>query len=305
MPGARVATETSLSGRSANAMPDHSRPGTEIHEVWATAGYGLIEDPSRCKRIKRNFYRACRRAYNLGCTQYRGKDFWYSNIPFRIRQQLSQEIRTPAKKILPPHQQTRSAESLNVFCWNASNGLLLDEWVPWLTQTSYDVAILQETGWRFTNQWVSGDWYMLHSHGHRATVLCMVRRRLLRPDQLAWAELCPGRLIHVRLHLTRIHDVLCVYQHSWSSLKDRQTLLQDRMKVFEAIKQCVRHVPKSHMLLLAGDCNTPLTADAPHVHSTDPKYGQATQCDKHDFQTMIRDLDLVAVHSQNHWTPTF
>ena len=25
---------------------------------------------------------------------------------------------------------------------------------------------------------------MLHSHGYRATVLCMIRRRLLRPDQL-------------------------------------------------------------------------------------------------------------------------
>lgn len=140
---------------------------------------------------------------------------------------------------------------------------------------------------------------MMHSHGHRATVLCMVRRRLLRPDQLAWAELCPGRLIHVRLHLTRIHDIICVYQHSWSSQKDRAILLHDRKHIFDAITQCIRHVPKSHMLLLAGDHNTPLNADAPHVHSLDPKFGQASQCDRYDFQTMIRDLDLVAVHCQH------
>ena len=145
----------------------------------------------------------------------------------------------------------------------------------------------------------------LFSHGHRAIVLCMIRRRLLRPDQLAWSELCPGRLIYVRLHLTRIHDIICIYQHSWSSLKDRHTLLQDRLQVFEAIRHCIHHVPKSHMLLLAGDCNTPLTVDAPHVHSRDPKYGQAAHCDKQDFQTMIRDLDLVAVHCQHHWQPTF
>ena len=50
--------------------------------------------------------------------------------------------------------------------------------------------------------------YMLHSHGHRAIVLCMIRRRLLRPDQLAWNE-C--QLIHVRLHLTRIHDIIYIY----------------------------------------------------------------------------------------------
>ena len=59
------------------------------------------------------------------------------------------------------------------------------------------------------------------------------------------------------------------------------------------------------MLFLAGDCNTPLIADAPRIYSHDPKYGQATQCDKHEFQTMIRELDLVAVHSQHHWIPTF
>ena len=208
-------------------------------------------------------------------------------------------------KVESPTSMTRTSDSLNIFCWNASNGLLLDEWVTWLTQTSYDVAVLQETGWRFSNQWVSGDWYMLHSHGHRATVLCMIRRRLLRPDQLAWSELCPGRLIHVRLYLSRIHDIICVYQHSWSSSKERQILLHDRLQVFEAIRQCILHVPKSHMLLLAGDCNTPLTADAPHVHSRDPKYGMASQCDKQDFQTLIRDLDLVAVHCQHQWKPTF
>ena len=54
------------------------------------------------------------------------------------------------KSSIPP---TKTTDSLNVFCWNASNGLLLDEWVTWLSQTSYDMAILQETGWRFSNQW--------------------------------------------------------------------------------------------------------------------------------------------------------
>ena len=41
------------------------------------------------------------------------------------------------------------------------------------------------------------------------------------------------------------------------------------------------------------------------LHSRDPKYGQAAQCDKQDFQTLIRDLDLVAVHCQHQWQPTF
>ena len=39
----------------------------------------------------------------------------------------------------------------------------------------------------------------------------MVRRRLLRPNQLAWSEVYPGRLIHVRLHLIHIHDIISAY----------------------------------------------------------------------------------------------
>lgn len=75
--------------------------------------------------------------------------------------------------------------------------------------------------------------------------------------------------------------------------------------MFEAIIHCVRHVPKNHMLLIAGDCNLSLTADAPHVNSPDPKFSQAIQNDKYEFQSMIRDLDLVAIHCKNNWTPTF
>ena len=144
MPGARVTTRTSLGGECIIDLPIHKRPDTKIHEVWATSGYGLIVDPSRCKRIKRSFHRACKRAYKYGCTQYRGKDFWSSNIPFQIRQQLTHESNIPATKVGSSTSMTRTTDSLNIFCWNASNGLLLDEWVTWLTQTSYDVAILQE-----------------------------------------------------------------------------------------------------------------------------------------------------------------
>ena len=74
--GARVATGTSTSGRSVSATLLHARPGAKFNEVWATIGYGQIVDPSRCKRIKRSFTRACRRAFHIGCTQYRGRDFW-------------------------------------------------------------------------------------------------------------------------------------------------------------------------------------------------------------------------------------
>ena len=89
------------------------------------------------------------------------------------------------------------------------------------------------------------------------------------------------------------------------NMKGRQTLLHDRAKLLAALTHCASHVPKSHMLLIAGDCNTPLTADAPHVSTSDPKFSQVAQSDKHDFQTMARDLGLVALHCKHKWSPTF
>ena len=40
-----------------------------------------------------------------------------------------------------------SAPALQVFCWNAGNGLNYDEWLHWCSQSGYD--ILQEIGWNF------------------------------------------------------------------------------------------------------------------------------------------------------------
>ena len=68
MLGARVITRASLGGESVIDLPMQKRVDTKIYEVWAILGYGLIMDLSRCKRIKRSFYRACKRAYKYGCT---------------------------------------------------------------------------------------------------------------------------------------------------------------------------------------------------------------------------------------------
>ena len=51
-----------------------------------------------------------------------GKDFWYSNIPFRIRQQLFQKTRIPAMKVQSTSPPTKTPDSLNVFYW-------MNEWM--------------------------------------------------------------------------------------------------------------------------------------------------------------------------------
>ena len=246
MSGVRVVTGTSSCDQSATATYGKTRPGTKINEAWALVGSGHIQDLSRCKRIKRSFRRACKRSLLHGCAQYKGKELWPSMVPFRMKQLLMTEFRSrPALK--PQHVQSTpsSSEALRIFCWNASQTLQLDEWVTWCSTQPYEMVLIQETGWNFNRRWTAPGWYLIHSSAGRASTLCMVRNTLLRPNQLVFADVIPGPLQHIRLYLTRIHDVFNIYQVVGNTTKPRNILLQERALVWKSLKDAIQHIPKS------------------------------------------------------------
>ena len=146
---------------------------------------------------------------------------------------------------------------------------------------------------------------MIHSSAGRDSTLCMVRTTFLRPDQLTFADVIPGRLQHIRLYLTRVHDIFNIYQVAWNTAKPRDVLLKERTSIWKSLQEAIKHVPKNHMLLIAGDCNTPLNVAPPAIESGDAKYGQAAQSDKQEFQRLVHDLDLCAPHCRGKWQPTF
>ena len=260
MSGVRVVTGSSSCDQSAIATTfEQTRPGTKINEAWTFAGSGHIQDPSRCKRIKRSFRRACKRSLLYGCVQYKGKELWPSMVPFRMKQLLMTELRhRPAVKPQHVNSMPSTSEALQIFCWNASQSLQLEEWITWCSTQPYTLVLVQETSWNLNRRWTAPGWYMIHSSAGRASTLCMVRSTLLRPDQLTYADVLPGRLQHIRLYLTRIHDVFNIYQVAWNTTKPRNVLLQERALVWQSLKDAIQHVPKGHMLLIAGDCNTPV-----------------------------------------------
>ena len=226
-------------------------------------------------------------------------------VPFRMKQMIMADLRhRPDQRSKPQPVHSSPSEAIRVLCWNASQGLQLEEWVTWCSSQPFELILVQETGWTLNRRWTAHGWYMIHSYASRASTLCMVRSFLLRSDQLTVADLIPGRLQHIRLHLTRIHDVLNFYQFAWNTTKPRATLIQDRAKVCKT-RDAIQHVPKSHMLLPASDCNTPVTAAPPAIGSHDAKFGQAAQTDRHEFQALVQELNLCAPHSMGKWTPTF
>ena len=145
----------------------------------------------------------------------------------------------------------------------------------------------------------------VHSHAASASLLVMVRRTLVRQSQLAYHDIIPGRLMHIRLMLTQIFDLYAVYLTAWNTSKTHRGLLLARQDLWDKFRRGIQNIPKGHQLILAGDFNTPLNKDPSHVGSINPRFNQALQADKHQFQQLIQDLSLTAVHCHQKYVPTF
>ena len=261
------------------------------------AGLGHRLPPSRCKQVKRTWKRACRRAVRDGHTQYRGKTLWAYEIPMRFR--IFAPSDEPPKPVSKPRT-VSTASDLGVFSWNAGNGLICDEWILWRDQSGYDTLLIQEIGWIFSNQWQTHNWMCIHTAHQRASQLLMIRRVVISSDEIAYNAFIPGRLVHLRLMFKYIHDIFNVYQFAWNTTRDPTDLTQARAELWTRLDESVRHTPRRHMLLVAGDFNTPLDRIDPFVCTSDAKFSRSLQEDKHIFQALFTDLRLVAIHCNRH-----
>ena len=302
--GVRVTNLSSRVGVSALSSHASITTCTKASEVWAMFGYGHLVHQSRIRRIKRSFRLACKRALIAGHTSYHGKCFMESDVPFRLRGPLKAEIQ---KSILQPpsRQAQQSGVVLKILSWNATRSLSYHEWLAWATGRPEDVFLIQESNWKFNGQREIEHWYCIHSQEVATNQLIIVRKTLIRASMLAYAVLIPGRLLYLRLMFDRVHDIYTIYQTAWNTTKPTRALLQDRQDLWGKLRQCIQHIPQSHMLVVIGDFNCPLQQDSQYIGSHDPRFDQALQSDKQDFQLIIRELSLVAVHCKQKYVPTF
>ena len=133
----------------------------------------------------------------------------------------------------------------------------------------------------------------------------MIRRAVISSDKIAYNPIIPGRLVHLRLMFHCIHDIFSVYQFAWNTTRDQTDLTRARAELWTRLGESVRHIPRRHMLLVAGDFNTPLDQAAPFVCASDAKFSRALQRDKNAFQGLITDLRLVAIHCKQCYRHTF
>eukprot|EP00439_Symbiodinium_sp_Y106_P079499 s1094_g18.t1 len=164
-----------------------------------------------------------------------------------------------------------SRPRLGCFTWNCS-GLsieLLMELFTWLrSRPDISIIVLQETHWGFTNDWVQDEWRFCHSgmsKGKQGGVLVGVRKDKVKPEDISWTELEPGRLLHWRCAYGKQQlDVVAVYQHALSHRTEEQRakLMQQRKSLWNKLDKVLASLPFRTSIILAGDFNAVLNPSA-------------------------------------------
>ena len=87
----------------------------------------------------------------------------------------------------------------------------------WLRQNRADVVVISETKWSFSSTWSDREWLYVHSATadyKSGGILTMISRRIAEPEQLGYAAIIDGRLLHIRVHYaSRALDIIATYQY--------------------------------------------------------------------------------------------
>ena len=258
-------------------------------------GLSLRREPG-----KQAYSRACQRAIRDGVTTYRGRPFSRSQVPRNMQQAASLGWLQARPPVRPRHV---DGARVKLFCWNCS-GLshCHDELLHWLTMNSYDIVMLQETLWKFTNTWVNSHYVFIHSGAQKpgrpeGGLLVMISKRLVREQDVRFLDVVPGRLLRVHSAIvgtaSQTVDVVAVYQHTWNTSSD---ILSKRSAVWTRMSETLHRISARSCLVLGGDFNVTCRPHGRHVGHGVPRKPHAAT-DASDFMAILEAHQLIALNT--------
>ena len=132
-------------GRGNNHIDSLMPPATmKISEIWARFGSIHIVSPSRCKRIKRVWHRACRRAVRESHIVYHGRILWAHDIPMRFR--VFQPVAPTSRPRLSAHCRAPT-ETAPQFFHGMLAMVFYEEWLFWIDRCGFHILLIQEIEW--------------------------------------------------------------------------------------------------------------------------------------------------------------
>jgi len=196
------------------------------------------------------------------------------DFPQALVQKIHQDMQPHGRRNLhsrPP----RAKDRISCLHWNPGglSQAVFHEIRQWLLQHPVDVVVITETRWSISSNWADRNWLYVHTaspESRSGGILTMISRRIAEPEQLGYAAIADGRLLHLRLHYDkRALDILVIYQY----VDQRSSMsMQQRDRIWTALNDTLHRIPSRNNLLCAGDFNCSLSAMPPWVGSTTFKW---------------------------------
>eukprot|EP00435_Cladocopium_sp_Y103_P052586 s2661_g16.t1 len=293
-------TDIMVSGGAVFTAKQHD---VEPEKIYGSPCYANIPKSVR----KRSYLRAARRAHRFGFTWYRGRLVTQCDFPCPAPHAPSP---VPSCNVTPTQRQSR--RRVTCLSWNAG-GLSQAAWdltLQWIDeQRDLDLIMIQESHWKFTNEWTLPHYNCIHSgfSGKQAGLLCLVSKRLCHSNQLSWAEIEPGRLVHIQISgKHRSMDILHLYQHVHAP--DR---LEQRQHIWDLLSTTLTSLSSRNQLLLMGDFNTSLphrslaVGSGTYLH-LGKRHAGTSHGDTDILHQILRQHSLEVLNTWNmHDGPTF
>ena len=248
---------------------------------------------------KKSYIRACARAIRDGVTTYQGRSLYSSDVP----QDVLTLTHTPhAHKTHQPRARTDPGGRIKIFSWNCAGlGQVHDELLHWVTVRGYDIVILQETLWKFSNTWVNENYVFIHSGWNKkgkseCGLLVLISKKLVREKDVRFQEIIPGRLLRVHSATTvgtHTLDVIAAYQRVW---RDDQNTINQRTDFWTQLSSALHEVAARSFLVLAGDFNVTCRTAGRHVGCGVPKKPHPAG-DWQDWMAILEAHALVALNT--------
>ena len=271
-----------------------------VHHVLLADAAGITASTNNVQREvgKKSYIRACARAMRDGVTTYRGRPLYISEVP----QQASTLVHAhSATRRFKPRVTPAQGGRLKIFSWNCAGlGQVHDELLHWVTVRGYDIVILQETLWKFSNTWVNENYVFVHSGWNKkgkseCGLLVLISKKLVREKDVRFQEIIPGRLLRVHSATTvgtHTLDVIAAYQHVW---RDDQNTINQRADFWTQLSSALHEVAARSFLVLAGDFNVTCRTAGRHVGCGVPKKPHPAG-DWQDWMAILEAHALVALN---------
>ena len=243
---------------------NHTFNSSKVHGAGHQGPLGASSQSPHA--VKRSLRRAYKRANLYGWTVYKGQILKRNDLDPSTHMSTSTwalpEIGKPA----------RSSPRTVVLSWNCG-GLtteLYQETLAWLQHQDISILLLQGARWRDERVWTAGGYNVIQSgeaadtkHAH-AGLLTFVSQKFCAADDISYAVLEPGRLLHVRCRIAnKAVDVVNVYQHPDTTTTTRTKPMEARSTLWAKLEGLLHGLAHPNIFLMGGDFNCTLPGHGP------------------------------------------